>query len=91
MLTQRRMVLDSGMGSRPFYDTGPIMADLATFYETPDPSAARSVLKRYGPDYVVAKATAMPVPPDALGLTPVFSHGDMAVFRTVEGVALHNP
>jgi hypothetical protein len=91
MLTQRRMVLDSGLGCLPFYDTSPIIADLATFYETASPATARNILERYRPDYVVARVAAMPVPPGELGLTPVFSQGDMAVFRTVEGVALHSP
>jgi hypothetical protein len=81
-MTQRRIVLEfEKEWLRHFFDTGPIVADLKTFYAGTDPMAARAILDRYRVDYVVAERSHPARATYAPFLTEVYGRNTMAVFR----------
>ena len=84
-LTKRRMVLEFGQPWDAFIHLEEIVADVARFYRGVTPAEARSILDRYGVDYVIADLSRSPAPADDSRLTPVFRNGDAVVYRVDRG------
>ncbi|MCP4590886.1 MAG: hypothetical protein GY842_09080 [bacterium] len=84
MLTERRVVLERESHWRLRFDTVPILVDVRRFYHGGDATAARTILDRYGVDYVVADRSDGWAPPDDRLLRPVFRRGDTYVYEVAD-------
>ncbi len=81
-ITQRRIVLEfEKEWQRHYFDTGPIVADLKTFYAGTDPMTARAILARYSVDYVIADCSGLARGEYTRFLTEVYRRNAVAVFR----------
>ena len=91
LLTERRVVLESCLKWRKFFDTydvAQVKSDVASVYARFDWDETHRILKRYGVGYVVVDVAATTPPPEQPQLVQVFRNAGVAVYHVEPDLTL---
>ena len=91
LLTERRVVLESCLKWRKFFDTydvAQVKSDVTSVYARFDSDETRRILKRYGVSYVLVDMSRTTTLPEQAHLVQVFRNRGVAVYRVEPDLVL---